>query len=182
MPAIASPIGFYPVAARPTKWYDARKHSSAKFSLHRENRRRQNSELNFDDGDKLAAISEYLAIYGAIEQSRCIGELDENWDDEGAQAYAKSTWRRAAFFTAAEAEAARDAGLSIGIPMIAPADAGSVDIHWQNPGRTLLINVPADLDESATFYGESDTGETISGLLDTTAARTDLLMWLSGAK
>jgi hypothetical protein len=44
--------------------------------------------------------------------------------------------------------------------------------------RQLLINVPADEHEEATYFGRTRRGDTIAGPLDTNAIRPDLIRWL----
>jgi hypothetical protein len=181
MPALALNIPYYAKPEREGNWYpNAGKN---KHGFRREKKRdpgplpREEAELK-----NFAAISEYLTTYKAIERSRYIEQLRDNWNDEGAAGYTRLTWRRTAWFVAVQAKAARDASVSIGAPTIAPADHGSIDIHWQTSDRNLLINVPADAQRPATYYGASRGGETTSGLLDTQTARLDLLLWLSSGR
>jgi hypothetical protein len=181
MPALAPDSTYYPTPAREEDWYeDGISEDKHPFQYSKESR--PPHERDEDRVNEFAAIAEYLSIYNAIERSRYIGQLEDDWNDEGAKGYSPLTWRRTAYFAAVQANSARDAGVSIGIPTIAPADHGSIDIHWQNNDRDLLINVPADPNKRATYYGASRAGETTSGLLDARSARPDLLLWLNGGK
>lgn len=181
MPAIAPHITYYPKPSRNCNWYESGT-GEHKYRFRREKKDPRSRQQDEDALKDFGAISQYLDIYRAIERSRCIEQLEIDWNDEGAQGYSHLTWQRTAYFAAIQANAARDAGVSIGVPIIAPADHGSIDIHWQNNGRDLLINVPADPQKPATYYGASQAGETTSGLLDPRAARGDLLLWLSGGR
>ncbi len=71
---------------------------------------------------------------------------------------------------------------SIGVPRIAPADHGSIDIHWMSGDQELLVNIPADPNELGTYYGQKRSGDTISGVVNTEAPRGDLVVWLTQNK
>jgi hypothetical protein len=188
MPALALEIVSFATKGQGLQadWYGSRRNEKywvpsgkGKESAPKKENEAHNAEQTAFAQHGLAAISEYLNTYKAIEQSRYIGQLQNDWNEEGAEGYSVLTWQRTAYFVAAQVSSARNAGLSIGVPTIAPADEGSIDIHWQNKYKNLLINVPADPNKHATFYGSSKNGETTSGVLDTRAPRPDLLQWLN---
>ena len=88
-------------------------------------------------------------LESAIEASRWILALEEDWDDAGAMPYEESTWNIAVQFV-------RDvhAGSSwvlqmtdrmeISPPRILPGPEGSIDLIWDTPERSVLANVPTD--------------------------------------
>ena len=40
------------------------------------------------------------------------------------------------------------------VPKVLPGPAGSIDIHWKSEKKELLVNIPADPNLPATFYGD----------------------------
>ena len=125
---------------------------------------------------------EYSAIIDTIHKSRAITDLHDNWDHEGARGYNVDTWKRATRFLSRQATFARDSLYSIGVPRIAPADCGSIDIHWISEDRELLINIPSTPSELGTYYGQKRSGDTISGVVNTDSPRGDLVVWLTQNK
>jgi hypothetical protein len=65
----------------------------------------------------------------------------------------------------------------IGSPRIGPADNGSLDLFWEKPDRTLLINFSSK-EPDATFYGKKEKSE-ISGRFDPSETRPELAVWLA---
>lgn len=63
-------------------------------------------------------------------------------------------------------------------PVVSPGPNGSADLHWEGPGRGLLVNVPAD-DSLATFYGDREGGGRIKGSLDPRQPDLEIISWLS---
>jgi hypothetical protein len=189
MPCLAPENTYYDKTKAQPSWYEAEElrprpkpyYSSPSFS-----RREQfKPQIPIDDDldtRNFDTLLEYLATRSVILRSKGITQLNDDWDDEGANAYTVGTWERAVRFTEAQARAATDSGFLIGVPMILPADQSSIDIHWRSGERDLLVNVPADLNKPATYYGTNRRGESTSGLLNTNNPRLDLLLWLSANK
>lgn len=120
------------------------------------------------------------SISAAIEASRSILDLPDNWDDEGSPSYAESTWERATIFIKETTTSyRRTVGSWIGPPKITPGPDGSIDIRWKSAKRTLLINIPANNDDIADFYGDDKAADTIKGTLDTSSSNQWILMWLT---
>jgi hypothetical protein len=190
MPCLTVDIpNYYTTAKEEAKWYTNdvdtrkgdRKNIPGEFGMGNKSGRKINTIS--DDFDALyAQIDQFLQIRKAIDRSKAIQQLDDDWDDEGSEGYTASTWQRVADFVSAQANAARNSGLLIGVPVIAPADRGSIDIHWRNADCDLLINVPAQLQKPGTYYGSNQRGETVSGRLDTQGPRSDLLLWLTNRR
>jgi hypothetical protein len=115
----------------------------------------------------------------AIEQSRRILELPDNWDDEGSPGYASETWERAVRFVRTNARRLwDDRELRVEAPAINHGPDGSIDIHWRKGGRILLINIPPQADTPAEYYGRNDRGHEVKGTLDTSEPNHWLMMWL----
>lgn len=118
-------------------------------------------------------------IEDAIEGSRWILELPDDWDELGSPRYDEETWMRAAHLLRLLAEGAYDIfSHKLPIPRISPADENSIDLFWENPRRNLLINIPWSRKEKGSYYGSSATAETISGTVDPDRRRLDLIAWL----
>lgn len=88
-------------------------------------------------------MSDVSELESAIEESRWIIALDEDWDGPIVMPYNYSTWSTAVQFT-------RDvhAGLwvELPIPRILPGPEGSIDLIWDTPERSVLANVSQDGD------------------------------------
>lgn len=113
---------------------------------------------------KKLSVSDMPANFGdivaAIRASRDMLEWEDNWDDEGSPGYDESTWNRASnFITQNATRLWREKGVSIMAPTIFPGPQGSLDIRWRTNNRELYVNIPADVTESATYYGYSESGE-----------------------
>ncbi len=139
----------------------------------------------FDAEDYALIPFELGDIQGAIQEAQTILELKDDWDGEGSLGYAASTLKRASDFVLDNAlELWRSQRLHIPAPVIGPGPAGSIDIHWQLATRTLLVNVPVDVDKPATFYGsdrinrDKSACNVIEGFLDTSVQNQWLLIRL----
>jgi len=122
-------------------------------------------------------------IEKAIEESRSILDLRDDWDGEGSPGYADEVLDRANEFLIENAvHLWTTCGLRVDAPVIGPGPNGSIDIHWRTRDRSLLVNIPADDDEVATFYGDDrrdPARRTVEGRLDLSAQNHWLLMWLA---
>jgi len=105
------------------------------------------------DGKIIANLPQELnAIFNSIQRSKYILELEENWDSEGAKSYKKSTWIKAIHFLVNYSkEIFESIGKIIEPPRITHGPDGSIDILWKNTNYRLLINIPADTDNIASF-------------------------------
>ena len=127
--------------------------------------------------------SVFSNLNDAIEASRYITELKEDWDEEGSPSYSKSTWTRATRFLKKHALSLwQDHRVAIEVPQILPGPDGSIDIRWRTDKRELVINVPANVNEPASYYGddkEEGTDTAIRGKnLDLSASSDWIFLWL----
>ncbi len=105
--------------------------------------------------------------------------LADNWDGEGSAEYKTETVNSAAEFLMSQDRLLRELrGISLPVPQINPGPDGSIDLFWKQPTWELLVNVPENASESASFYGEDQTGHTIKGSLDTSVPNLGVIMWL----
>jgi hypothetical protein len=120
-------------------------------------------------------------LLAAVERSRDMLQLEDNWDTEGSPGYREETWRRAVQLLSDYAsEAARLLQTHLPVPRIRIGPDGSIDIHWQSTNRELLLNVPADEQEPPVYYGDNRAGgEHVEGELAPPVVKKWLLMWLT---
>jgi hypothetical protein len=119
----------------------------------------------------------------AIEESRALLDLEDDWDGEGTAGFAEETWQRAVDLLVRYATALwHDHGVAIDSVELLPASQGGLAIDWRTAdGRELLITVPADSRKLAPFYGDEGAGgNQIKGSLDTAEVSRSLLAWLAG--
>ncbi len=122
----------------------------------------------------------------AIQESRTLLDLKDDWDGEGSRGYAASTLERATEFLLTNVLSLwKSQRAYVPAPVIGPGPDGSIDINWQFTARKLLVNVPADADKPATFYGSDRVSRdklarnVIEGCLDTSVQNQWLLMWIA---
>jgi hypothetical protein len=128
------------------------------------------SESGFDPGSLEAEIE------SAQEK---LTALADNWDGEGSAEYSKETINNAAEFLMSQDLLLRKiCGMSLPVPQINPGPDGSIDLFWKQPTWELLVNVPANSNQAASFYGEDQTGHTIKGSLDTSEPNLGVIVWL----
>lgn len=123
------------------------------------------------------------SLASAIQESRSILQLQDDWDGEDSPGYSETTWNRTAQFLLENARNMwRLYKLRLEAPRILPGPYGSIDILWQSPKRELLINIPATAEEPASYYGddkEDGTDNAIRGKrLDTSKNNEWILLWL----
>ncbi len=129
--------------------------------------------------DELSKIPNHNAVEAAIEASRKILALQDNWDDEGSLGYSDATWQRAVDFLVLNITCLwENHSVSITAPTIGPGPDGSIDLYWKANSYQLLVNIPLKIDELATFSGKKQSGPVVRGAFDSTADNSDLLVWL----
>jgi len=128
----------------------------------------------------LPAVSPLADLFHAIDASRRILDLADDWDDAGSPAFQEATWQKAADFLRRQAIALWDRrGLILPVPQILPGPASSIDIHWQSSRRELLLNVPSDNAAPITFYGDDYAQDKKKGQIENGALDLDLFAWLT---
>jgi len=118
-------------------------------------------------------------IREAIESSRSILELENDWDDQGSPKYSESTWRRACSFLIEQAIFSRRVlGAELPSPKVQPGPDASIDLHWKIERFELLVNIPNDSSKPATFYGDDYGALCIRGNLNPAEPIPALVVWL----
>jgi len=130
-------------------------------------------------GDVMPLPTELSPIGTAIERSRCILDLLDDWDDEGAPAISKATWGRAVGWLSANALSLwTDHHVVTVAPIMSAGPEGSVDVHWKDGRRQLLVNVPADASQPVEFFGDNRGHTVVKGILDQSVSNLWLFDWL----
>lgn len=123
-----------------------------------------------------------LEINKAINESKYILDLHDNWDDDGSIGYEKSTWDRSVgFLTVLGRKAFEVFNVKIDAPKIYQGPDGSIDMLWKKENYKLLVNFPSDVELPISFYGNTGANETLKGSFDINN-NSNLLLFLIGAK
>ena len=118
-------------------------------------------------------------ILDAIQESKKILKLEDDWDDDGSPAYKERTWKMATDFLINNTlQLLKKLNINTQAPKILPGPNGSIDIYWKTTQQQLLINIPEEPGEPATYYGNN--GQVINGTLDIFGDNQWLLLWLVG--
>jgi len=118
-----------------------------------------------------------LSIYKAIEKSKYILDLKENWDDEGAVGYDFDVWRKAVLFVSKlSTKIYKSYDQIIKPPKIYHGPKGSIDIYWENESFNLLINIPKT--GLGTFYGDNYKNNKSEGVFDPEIINTNIFPFL----
>lgn len=89
-----------------------------------------------------------------VAESRAMLDLNHDWDGEGSPAYNEATWDRAAHLVVdSTTRFWRASRVLPPAPIITNGPDGGVDIVWRSGDRKLLINIPEEPKDVATFYG-----------------------------
>ena len=119
----------------------------------------------------------------AIQRSRRILELGDDWDEEGSPGYSEETWSRAVeFLTVSKRRYWKETKKPVLVPTISPGPYGSIDLHWKTPNRELLINIPRNPEEPVSYYGDDRKDGTQNAIrgksLDTSQYERWIFDWL----
>lgn len=128
--------------------------------------------------------TELSPISDAIENSKAIFNRLPDPSDDLALTCSQETWRRATKILTDHALSVWEkAKAVIRPPVISAGPDGSVDLYWTATPYGLLLNVPADPAQAATYYGDDATNpdsNRASGKLDSTRLiDPGVLMWLA---
>jgi hypothetical protein len=129
------------------------------------------------------AVPEELAHFvPAIESSRAMLNLEDDWDGEGSLGYAEETWRRAvgiAIESAISFLLTHDE--AVPTPAFSKGPDGSVDVVWRSGSRKVMINVPAEEDEPITYHGfdREISQREIKAILDPVDHNKWIVVWLT---
>lgn len=119
-------------------------------------------------------------IKESIKASEQLLNLNDDWDGEGSAGYLASTLNRAVtFLTDNAVKYWKNSFVWVSTPEICPGPDGSIDLLWKLADRELLINIPVDENQPATYYGDDSKNNNITkGKLNLTEKHEWILMWL----
>ena len=131
------------------------------------------------NGRIVGELDNYQGLKAEIDQAKRILELKDDWDGEGSPGYSEDTFNRAIAFLTTHAQWLWEScGICLPVPRIGPGPDGSIDIHWKQTSWELLVNIPADASEMATFYGDNYEAQKIRGSLDPKNFNLGIATWL----
>lgn len=130
------------------------------------------------NGKRIGSIPKPLKpVYDAIEKSKYMLDLKENWDDEGAIGYDPDVWKKAVLFISKlSTKIFKSYGQIIKTPKIYHGPNGSIDIYWENESFNLLINIPKV--GLGTFYGDNYKSNKSEGVFDPEIINTNIFPFL----
>jgi len=127
---------------------------------------------------ELAPISE------AIQRSKTIINRPQDPSDELGLTCSHETWQRGIRILTAHAFSVwQNARVVIRPPVISAGPDGSVDLYWTAEPYGLLLNVPADPTQPATYFGDDatnpDSNRTSGKLNSSKLINPGVLTWLA---
>lgn len=131
-------------------------------------------ERETPESDVWTQHEDYPALNAEIEYARSM--IGVPVDD--ATTYSEDTFNRVAAFLTMYSDELLKSGLVIPVPKIGPGPDRSVDLHWKYQSRELLMNIPADANEAAAFYGDDYGTQKFRGQLDVKTFNLGFAHWL----
>jgi hypothetical protein len=127
---------------------------------------------------------ELSSLSDAIERSKAVVDRLQDPSDELGLTGSQEAWQRAIVILTAHALSVwQNAKVVIRPPVISAGPDGSVDLYWTAAPYGLLLNVPADPKQPATYYGDDaanpDCNRTSGRLGSGRPVDPGLLMWLA---
>ena len=172
------PGGCGSLSHRLTRWQDPKRHSQIEDWVPRTSRLSHESWAA-ESGLEGTLPPQLQEVEEAIRGSEKILQLKDDWDEEGSPGYKLETWQRAVDFVRVHCyKAWRISGKPVPAPIIFPGPDGSIDIHWRTGEFELLVNVPADSSNPATFYGDNYDDICIKGTVVISRENLGILQWL----
>lgn len=120
-----------------------------------------------------------LALRDEIQHAKRIIGSARDWVEDDSTGYSEVTFDRAVEFLTAHLKMIWETyGIPVPIPRIGPGPEGSIDLHWRQPSWELLVNIPADANTMAAFYGDNYGTQKIRGSLDPRISNLGIATWL----
>jgi hypothetical protein len=120
----------------------------------------------------------------AIEESKEMVSRPQDTSNEIETVCGQQTWQRAVVILAAHVKKVwMYARVKVKAPVISPGPKSSVDIYWLPSPYGLLLNVPANLEEPVTYYGDDaenpDSNHTSGKIQPPQKIDPGVLAWLA---
>lgn len=120
-----------------------------------------------------------LCLQAELERAEAKLEYIGGAEEEEVPVYSKDAFRRASIFLKAQSAQFRKMYyVPAPFPDIGPGPDGSIDLHWKRNNWELLVNIPADSNELAAFYGDNYGTHKIKGSFDPTTFDYGIIMCL----
>jgi|GEM_PF-1626027 len=137
--------------------------------------------VKLDSLQQVELPAELGEIAQAIEESKYILELTDNFDEEDAKACEFATWERAVQFLVEYSKwVFKSFHYVIDRPQIYDGPHGSIDMLWGTDRYRWLINFPEDRTQPASFYGDDFKLDQIKGTFNPSIDSRRVFMFLLG--
>lgn len=138
--------------------------------------------VKLDSLQQVELPAELGEIAQAIEESKYLLELSDNFAEEGAKACEFATWERAVRFLVEYSEwVFQSFHYVIDRPKIYDGPHGSIDMLWRTDHYRWLINFPEEYTQPASFYGDDFKLDQIKGTFNQSLHSRRFFMFLLGA-
>jgi len=108
--------------------------------------------------------SKFESFANSLLKSNELLLLENDWDEAGAVRIEEGTLVQAIKFLIRYAEWVDErTSIIIKSPIIGPLADGSIDLYWTHEKVDFVINIPADPNKIASFYGDNQEGLYIEG-------------------
>jgi hypothetical protein len=129
-----------------------------------------------DDSGRVAKVDRGLE--SEIERAKEVLGLQHE-RSSGDALYSEDTLLRSIEFLTKQNEWLwRSCGLALPVPTIGVGPSGSVDLYWKQPTKQLLVNIPAEANALATFFGNSGI-QKVRGSFDPKKLQYSIATWLT---
>ncbi len=121
-----------------------------------------------------------LHIRDAINESKSLLELKEDWDEDGAVAIDPIIYYKAVeTLTEYSINVFNVYNVAIDSPYISAGRDGSINMEWNKPNATLLLTILNSPNFNLHYYGDDGNNNTvIKGIINEPSINEDLSHWM----
>lgn len=123
---------------------------------------------------------EYPNLRPTLAAARKILALEPDFDGYGTVPFSRETWQRSYKFLRGMLVQLREGSdVDLEPPMVSVGENASVEFYWSTPTFELLITIPEDVKERASFLGRNlKRGARIVDTFDPTSYHPGLIAWI----